>query len=119
MRLELSAATPVAGSPTQWMVPLHLSIDLSKVALLPLDDDLVGRIVVYIGARDEEGRNTEVQQQEHEISVPKADYLAAGRERFGIDFRLLLQEGRHRISVGVMDPITRQDSYEKIVVSVP
>ena len=51
--------------------------------------------------------------------MPKADYLAAGRERFGIDFRLLLEEGRHRISVGVMDPITRQDSYEKIVVSVP
>ncbi len=119
MGLELSAATPVAGSETQWMVPLHLSIDLSKVALLTLGDDLVGRIVVYIGARDEEGRNTEVQQQEHEISVPKADYLAAGRERFGIDFRLLLQEGRHRITVGVMDPITRQDSYEKIVVSVP
>lgn len=119
MGLELSAATPTAGSDTQWMVPMHLSIDLSKVALLTLGDDLIGRIVVFIGARDEEGRNTEVQQQEHEISLPRAEYLAAGRERFGIDFRLLLEEGRHRISVGVMDPITRQDSYEKIVVSVP
>jgi len=119
MGLELSADTPAAGSETQWMLPLHLSIDLSKIALLTVGDDLVGRVVVYIGARDEEGRKTEVQQQEHEISMPKADYLAAGRERFGIDFRLLLEEGRHRISVGVMDPITRQDSYEKIVVSVP
>ena len=119
MGLELSGATPVAGSQTQWMVPMHLSIDLSKVALLTLGDDLVGRVVVFIGARDEEGRNTEVQRQEHEISVPRQEYLAAGRERFGIDFRLLLEEGRHRISVGVMDPITRQDSYEKIVVSVP
>jgi len=119
MGLELSADTPAAGSETQWMLPLHLSIDLSKIALLTVGDDLVGRVVVYIGARDEEGRKTEVQQQEHEISMPKADYLAAGRERFGIDFRLLLEEGRHRISVGVMDPITRQDSYEKIVVGVP
>jgi VWFA-related protein len=119
MGLELAAGAPVAGSQTQWMLPLHLSIDLSKIALLTLGDDLVGRVVVFIGARDEEGRKTEVQQQEHEISMPKADYLTAGRERFGIDFRLLLDEGRHRISVGVMDPITRQDSYEKIVVSVP
>ncbi len=119
MGLELSAATPVAASETRWMVPLHLSIDLGKVALLNLGDDLLGRVVIFIGARDEEGRNTEVQQQEHEISLPRADYLAAGRERFGIDFKLLLEEGRHRISVGVMDPITRQDSYQKIVVTVP
>jgi VWFA-related protein len=119
MGLELSAAAPIAGSETQWLVPIHLSIDLSKIALLNLGDDLVGRVVVFVGARDDEGRNTEVQQQEHEISMPKAEYLAAGRERFGIDFRLLLEEGRHRVSVGVMDPITRQDSYEKIVVSVP
>ncbi len=119
MGLELSVAEPIAGSETQWMVPIHLSLDLGTIALLTLGDDLVGRVVVFVGARDDEGRNTEVQQQEHEISMPKADYLAAGRERFGIDFRLLLEEGRHRISVGVMDPITRQDSYEKIVVSVP
>ena len=119
MGLELTAAAALPGSGTQWVVPMHLSIDLAKIALLPLGDELVGRVVVYIGARDDEGRNTEVQRQEHEIKLPRDEYLAAGRERFGIDFRLILEEGRHRVSVGVMDPITRQASYNRIVVSVP
>jgi len=119
MGLELTAAAALPGSGTQWLVPMHLSIDLVKIALLPLGDELVGRVVVYIGARDDEGRNTEVQRQEHEIKLPRAEYLAAGRERFGVDFRLILEEGRHRVSVGVMDPITRQASYERVVVSVP
>ncbi len=119
MGLELTAAASIPGSGTQWLAPLHLSIDLEKIALLPMGDELVGRIVVFVGARDEEGRNSEVQRQEHEIRLPKDEYLVAGRERFGIDFRLIMEEGRHRVSVGVMDPITRQASYERLVVSVP
>jgi VWFA-related protein len=119
MGLELTAAAALPGSGTQWLVPMHLSIDLAKIALLPLGDELVGRVVVYVGARDDEGRNAEVQRQEHEIKLPRAEYLAAGRERFGVDFRLILEEGRQRVSVGVMDPITRQASYERLVVSVP
>jgi len=119
MGLELTAAEAIPGSGTQWLAPIHLSIDLKTIALMPVGDELVGRVVVFVGARDEEGRNSEVQRQEHEISLPKAEYLAAGRERFGIDFRLLMTEGRHRVSVGVMDPITRQASYQRMVVSVP
>ena len=119
MGLELTAAAPLPGSDTQWLVPMHFSIDLDTIALLSVGDELVGRVVVFIGARDDEGRNSEVQRQEHEIRLPRAEYLAAGRERFGFDFRLLLEEGRHRVSVGAMDPITRQASYERMVVSVP
>jgi VWFA-related protein len=119
MGLELTAEPAQPGSETQWLVPMHLSIDLGKIALLPVGDELVGRVVVFVGARDEEGRNSEVQRQEHEIRVPGAEYLADGRERFGFDFRLLLTEGRHRVAVGVMDPITRQSSYDRLAVRVP
>ena len=119
MGLELTASAALPGSSTRWVVPMHLSIDLGTIALMPVGDELIGRVVLFVGARDEEGRNTEVQRQEHEIALPKDEYLASGRERFGIDFRLILTEGRSRVSVGMMDPITRQASYERMVVSVP
>lgn len=119
MGLELKAAEPLPGSETQWRVPMHLSIDLPTIALLPMGDELVGRLVIFVGARDDDGRNSEVQRQDHEIRLPRAEYLASGRERFGIDFPLILSEGRHRVSIGVMDPITRQESYERTVVTVP
>jgi hypothetical protein len=119
MGLDLTADAILPGSQTQWIAPMHLSLDLTTIALLPVGDELVGRIVVFVGARDEEGRNSEVQRQEHEIRLPKAEYLASGKERFGFDFRLILSEGRHRVSVGVLDPITRQAAYDRTVVSVP
>jgi hypothetical protein len=119
MAVELTTGEALPGTTTQKMVPIHLSLDLGAVALMPIGDELVSRIVVFVGARDDEGRNSEVQRQEHEIRLPAADYLADGRERFGLDFRLLLEQGRQRIAVGVMDPITRQASFARTVVTVP
>ncbi|MEE4273774.1 MAG: VWA domain-containing protein [Thermoanaerobaculales bacterium] len=119
MGLELTAEAPAAGSGEQWMIPFHVSFDLNTIALMPVGDELIGRVVLYVGARDEDGRSSEVQRQEHEIRLPKDDYLAAGKERFGLDFRLLLTEGRQRIAVGLMDPITRQAAYDRLVLGVP
>jgi hypothetical protein len=119
MGLELTAGPPQPGSEARHIVPLHLSLDLGTIALLPFGEELTGRIVVFVGARDDEGRNSEVQRQEHEIRLPKEEYLADDRERFGLDFRLLLTGGRHTLVVGVMDPITRQASYTRTSVTLP
>lgn len=119
MLLELtdSDPNPVAGG--RWTVPLHLSFPLDKVALLPVGEDYVGRVVLFIGAQDLKGRSSEMQRQEHEIRIPVADYETAVRQRFGIDLTLLLDEGHQKIAVGLMDQLTRRASYEQSVVAVP
>jgi VWFA-related protein len=119
MELELANAepTPVAG--TRWTVPLHVSFPLDKVALLPVGEEYVGQVVLFIGAQDLEGRSSEMQRQEHEIRVPAVDYEEAVRQRFGIDVTLLLDEGQQRVAVGLMDQLTRRSSYQRTVVTVP
>jgi VWFA-related protein len=119
MELELTPGRPEPAAGTRWGVPLHLSFPLEKVALLELGGDYVGRVVLFIGAQDIKGRNSEIQRQEHEVRIPAADYEKALRQRFGIDFKLLLDEGQQRVAVGLMDQITRRASYERIVVTVP
>jgi len=89
------------------------------VALLEMGGDYVGRVVLFIGAQDLQGRNSEIQRQEHEVRIPAADYENALRQRFGIDFKLLLDEGQQRVAVGLMDQITRRASYERVVVTIP
>jgi len=119
MELELTPGRPEPAAGTRWGVPLHLSFPLEKVALLEIGGDYVGRVVLFIGAQDLKGRNSEIQRQEHEVRIPAADYEKALKQRFGIDFKLLLDEGKQRVAVGLMDQITRRASYERIVVSVP
>lgn len=118
MAVELAPGGIVRGSETEWIAPVHLSFDLGAIALMPVGEELVGRVVVFIGSRDEHGRNSEVLRQEHEIRLPKRQYEASDKRRYGIDFRLLVPAGRNRVAVGVMDPITRQASYARTVVTV-
>lgn len=119
MDLELTDAEPSAVSGSRWTVPLHLTFPLDRVALLPVGEDYVGQVVLFIGAQDLKGRSSEMQRQEHEIRVPTVDYETAVHQRFGIDVTLLLEEGQQRIAVGLMDQFTRRASYARIVVTVP
>jgi VWFA-related protein len=117
LRVAAEGAAPATGS--RWTVPLHLSFPIDKVALIPEGGEYVGRLVLFLGARDIKGRNSELQRQEHEIRVPAEDLERARGQRFGIDLQMLLEESQHRVSVGVMDRVTRQSSYEHVVVTVP
>ncbi len=119
MDLELTDAEASAASADRWTVPLHLTFPLDKVALLPVGEEYVGRVVLFIGAQDLKGQSSEIQRQEHEIRIPAVDYENAVRLRFGIDVTLLLEEGQQRVAVGLMDQLTRRASYDRIVVTVP
>jgi hypothetical protein len=119
LQLELTSGASAPASGDRWTVPLHVSFPLAKIALVPEAGDYVGRVVLFIGARDVDGRQSEMQRQEHEIRVPAEQYDEAATRRFGIDVQLLLREGQHRVAVGVMDQLTRQAGYERVVVTVP
>jgi hypothetical protein len=119
MDLELDRGRHSPASADRWSVPLHVSFPLETIALVPQGDEYLGQVVLFLAARDLVGRGSEIQRQEHEIRVPAAQYETAKAQRFGIDFQLLLNEGQHRISIGLMDRVTRQASYERLVVTVP
>ena len=116
VRVESGSAAPASGD--RWLVPLRVSFPLRKVAMVPENEDLVGRVVLFVGARDSEGKESDVQRQEHEIRLPAEAYEAAAGERFEIKVQLLMAEGSHRVAVGLLDPITRQTSYQRIPVVV-
>ena len=119
MDVEIVRLRPQPLAADRWQVPLHLSFHLSTIALIPEGDEYVGRVVLFLGARDMEGRSSEMQRQEHVVRVSPEQYEEAKSKRFGIEIQLLLREGQHRVSAGLMDLMTRQASYQRIVVTVP
>ena len=117
-QIEVETGTPSTASEKRWLLPAHISFPIRKVALLPDGEDYVGRIVMFVAVRGTDGKQSDLVRQEHEIRVPTADYEQAQRQRWGIDTQLLLESGRYKISVALLDPLTRQDSYETIAVAV-
>ncbi len=51
--------------------------------------------------------------------MPPEDYETRRTERYVATLDLLLDSGRHRVVVGVLDPVTRQTSFQTLTRSVP
>lgn len=117
LELTVGEAAPATGS--RWTTPIHISFPLDHLTLLPVGEEYVATIVLFVGARNSSGEQSEIQRQEHQVKIPAADVAEARVKRFGIDQQLLLDEGRHRISIGLMDVITRQASYAQVTLAVP
>ncbi len=107
--VEIGSQGP-AGE-TRWMVPFQLSFPLRKVALLPMGDDYVGNVVMFLAARSTNGDRSDVVRQNHEIRVKAADYEAAQLRRYTISASLLMEEGTYSVAVGLLDPVTRAASF--------
>ncbi len=118
MQIQCATGNPAPASEDRWTVPFEVSFPIENVALMPEGDDYVGRLVMFVAARDKEGRQSDVVRQLHEIRVPAADYDRARRSRYTITANLLMQAGSHRVAIGMLDQITRQASYQNVSATV-
>ncbi len=74
--------------------------------------------MLFIAARDTDGKRSDLVRQMHEIRVPAASYEEAQGKDFGIDTQLLMEPGRYKIAIALLDPLTRQVSYRTISTAV-
>jgi VWFA-related protein len=118
MQVDIEMGTPTAASEKRWLVPAEISFPIRKVALLPEGDDFVARVVLFIAVRDTKGKQSDLVRQEQEVRIPAAEYENAQRHRYTIHSQLLMESGRYRVSVAMLDPLTRQDSYYTVATAV-
>ncbi len=117
MGIEIERKKPIPATGQRWTVPVEISVPYSELALLPMDDDLVGHVVLVVGARDEKGGRSEVRREEHEIRVPGTADLEG--TRWSLESRFLMEEGSNRVVVGILDRITGKVSYESVTIALP
>jgi VWFA-related protein len=116
--LKFEPGDPSPTDSDHWVVPFELSFPVRRVALLPDGEDYVGHVTYFIAARDDEGKQSDVVQQQREVRVPAADYEVVQSRRLAIMVDLLMNPGEHSIVVGLLDSVTRQSSYLTTSVTV-
>lgn len=109
--ITLEAGVPAPASSGRWTLPVETRVPIEKIALIPEGDRLVGFIMVYYAARDDEGKQSDLQRVEHRIEIPQAEYEQAKTKNYVVSSSLLLESGTYRISVGVRDQFTNQAGY--------
>jgi VWFA-related protein len=116
--IELKVGVPAPADNGRWTLPVEVGVPFDKVALIPDGSDLVGYVMVYYAARDDDGRQSDLEHTEHAIRIPAAEYQKSHRDQMTITTSLLLNPGRYRISVGVRDELTNQAGYALARASV-
>jgi len=112
--IELKTGEPSPTEKERWLLPVDVHLPLDKVALVPDGTDLVGYVMVYYAARDNEGKQSDLQRIEQTVRMPSRDYEVARKEYFTVTTSLVLEPGTYRISVGVRDELTNQAGYATI-----
>ncbi|MDD5563221.1 MAG: VWA domain-containing protein [Thermoanaerobaculaceae bacterium] len=116
--IELKVGTPAPADNGRWTLPVEVDVPFDKVALIPDGEDLIGYVMVYYAARDDDGKQSDLEHTEHAIRIPAADYQKSHRQQMTISTSLLVNPGRYRISVGVRDELTNQAGYALARASV-
>lgn len=111
LEITLSAGEPSPASGGRWLLPVEVRVPIGRVAFVPDGDQLAGYVSVYYAARDNEGKQSDLQRTDQAIRIPAAEYEAAKAKYYVIGASLLLEPGTYRISVGLRDQLTNQAGY--------
>jgi VWFA-related protein len=109
--IELVTGVAAPADEGRWTLPIEVRIPFEKVALIPEGDSLIGYLMVYYAARDNEGKQSDLQRTEHPIRMPASEYEKVRKQFFTVSANLLLEPGTYRISVGVRDQLTNQAGF--------
>jgi VWFA-related protein len=119
MNLRVTRGATAPATDERWTVPVEISVPYEELTMVPEGDDLVAHLVLYVGARSSDGRQSDVQRQIHEVRAPAAARDSWQDGRFTITAQFLMKEGSHQVVVGLLDSLPRQASYATVNLSVP
>ena len=94
----------------RFLVPIMVKFPLSSLLLLPQEKFHEGRVSIYVGARNQKGGLSPVQKMPAPIRIPNDKLLTALGQVAGFRVTLLLDEGEHRVAVGVRDDLANVES---------
>jgi hypothetical protein len=119
MGIQVAPGAWVQMTAEQWMLPVAVAVPVESVAMVAEGEDYVGRVMLFVAARDVHGHKTDVVRKQHELRVPMTEYEGRRRGFFDLHHRLLLSAGRHSLAVGVLDETTGRASYGKTMTASP
>lgn len=117
--VTLEVGKPAPALAGRWTVPVRLRLPLDRLVLIREGEELVSRVVLFAASRDRSGRQSDLQRQEHEIRLPAVDGEDLSGRTYSLDVPFLMEEKSYRVSVGLMDQVTRQASFAAVELTVP
>lgn len=114
--IELGPQVP--GEDGNVDVAFRVVVPMAKLVLLPRGDVYVGRLRLYFGAVDEEGRDAPLQELPFELQIPAASLETALRDQVARVIHATMRPGSQRLVVAVRDEISEEKSVVGFFINV-
>ena len=116
--VRLEPGVPVKKERNRFQVPVKVAIPFRSILLLPEDDHHSGRLVLVVGARDEKGNLSPIQQVELPIRIPN-DQLSQVREGAAFyPLEMTVGKGKQLIAIGIRDRLAKVNSTVRLELDV-
>jgi hypothetical protein len=92
------------------LVPVRVRIPMGNVVLLPRGEFYEGRVRLYFGASDEEGRDAPMQEMPLQLRIPESAIDMARQDEVARVIDATMRPGPHKLVVAVRDEISEDRS---------
>lgn len=113
MKIFLTTGRPVQVESDRFRVPVEVHIPMESLTLIPQGEIMAGGFAVYVVAADLEGDMSDVSQQSHAIRIPTSEISKVPGKHYTWSVELLMKKGRNKISVGLIDEISRVTGFQR------
>jgi hypothetical protein len=111
--LRITHGEPKRAEKKKWDVPVQVSLPIRSLMLERVGDQMVGSVEIYLGVRDDLGRENRPRKMVHQVRVP-ATAMADGRDfRYGVNLELRCRGRDQIVAVGVRDPRSGRLSFTR------
>ncbi|HUP43359.1 MAG TPA: VWA domain-containing protein [Thermoanaerobaculia bacterium] len=94
-----------------FLVPVHVTIPIRALTLVPRGDAYQANANLFLAAKDDKGWVSEVQRAPLPVRVLRDDLQTALEQDYVYTVRILLRSGEQRVAVGVRDEIAANNSF--------
>jgi VWFA-related protein len=116
MKISVITRQPVQIDDGRFRVPVEVIIPMESLTLLPQGDGHRGAFTVFVVVADKNGDMSDVAQRNQAVTVPLEDIGKIGGKHFTYSVDLVMERGRNKISVGVVDEVSNSTGFSKLEV---
>ncbi|MEO8216889.1 MAG: VWA domain-containing protein [Acidobacteriota bacterium] len=113
LKITVTTQQPLLTDDGLYKVPVEIHIPMESITLFPQGEVYAGGFTVFIAASDKNGDMSDVSRQEHQLRIPQSEIEKTKGKYYTYSAELLMNKGRNRISVGVVDEISKTTGFEK------
>ncbi len=117
--ISLSAEPETKEKGDRYIVPLRVQVPLGKLVLLPGASAHQAQVSMYVAARAETGRTSEVARHVCPIRIPNAEILVAMGRSAVCGVQLRMREGDQRVAVSIRDELAAVSSTASLSLQIP